>query len=103
MRGKFGDDEEIKIEVTMFDGYEVVPKPGDDDSGEDVRLHISLLVDISKGDDSEDLEFICSAWPDCLEVQNVYILRRDKKLARPYMGPDIRYKYSLFLLLSKPN
>ncbi|EXB38645.1 Uncharacterized protein L484_014460 [Morus notabilis] len=90
MRRKFGNGEDIKIEATMFDGYELSPKLGDDNVGEDLRLHISLLVDISKGNGSEDLEFVCSAWPDSLEVQNVYLLRRDRMLARPYMGPDIR-------------
>ncbi|KAH7523983.1 hypothetical protein FEM48_Zijuj06G0070100 [Ziziphus jujuba var. spinosa] len=88
MKGKFGDTEDIKIEVTMFDGYQLVPKLGDDSSGESVRLHISLLVDISKGNGSNELEFICSAWPDSLEVQKVYIIRRDGMLAKPYMGPD---------------
>ncbi|KAL6295820.1 hypothetical protein ACE6H2_003962 [Prunus campanulata] len=90
MRGKFGDTEDIKIEVTMFDGYEMVPKTGDDSSGEDVRLHLSMLVDISKGDDSNDLEFMCSAWPDRLEVQKVYVLDRYRMPAKPYMGPDFR-------------
>lgn len=87
MRGKFGDTEDIKIEVTMFDGYEIVHKMRDDCSGEDVRLHISVLVDISKGDGSDDLEFVCSAWPDSLEIRKVYLLRH---LKTPYMGPDFR-------------
>lgn len=95
MKGKFGDTEDIKIEVTMFDGYQLVPKLGDDSSGESVRLHISLLVDISKGDGSNELEFICSAWPDSLEVQKVYIIRRDGMLAKPYMGPDFGFVFSL--------
>ncbi|KAL6212988.1 hypothetical protein ACLB2K_018203 [Fragaria x ananassa] len=90
MRGKFGDSEDIKIEVTMFDGYESVPKTGDDSSGEDLRLHISVLVDISKGDGSNDLEFLCSAWPDRLEIQKVYVLRRGGMPAKPYLGPDFR-------------
>ncbi|KAK9280710.1 hypothetical protein L1049_014408 [Liquidambar formosana] len=90
LRGKFGDNEDLKIEVTMFDGCVLVPKPGDDNTGDDARLHISLLVDISKGEGCETLEFVCSAWPDCLEIQKVYILRRDGILARPYMGPDFK-------------
>lgn len=93
MRGKFGDSEDIKIEVTMFDGYESVPKTGDDSSGEDLRLHISVLVDISKGDGSNDLEFLCSAWPDSLEIQKVYVLRRGRMPAEPYLGPDFRYHF----------
>ncbi|KAI4337268.1 hypothetical protein L6164_015704 [Bauhinia variegata] len=90
LSGKFGDNEEIKIEATMFDGFEHVPKLGDDSSGVNVRLHISLLVDISKGEDGNKLEFVCSAWPDSLEVEKVYVLRRDRMLARPYMGPNFR-------------
>lgn len=92
MRGKFGDTEDIKIEATMFDGYEVIPKLGDDSSSENLRLHISLLVDISKGDGCSDMEFVCSAWPDGLEVQKVYIFQRDGIPAKHYIGPDFRYE-----------
>uniref|UniRef100_A0A6N2KJR6 Mitochondrial glycoprotein domain-containing protein n=1 Tax=Salix viminalis TaxID=40686 RepID=A0A6N2KJR6_SALVM len=78
MRGKYDDIEDIKLEVTMFDGYVTVPKVGDDATGEDVRLHISFIVDVSKGDGGENLEFLCSAWPDRLEIQKVYLLRGEK-------------------------
>ncbi|CAI0444192.1 unnamed protein product [Linum tenue] len=90
MARKFGAAEEIKIEATMFDGYELVPKPGEDSSGEDLRLHISLLVDVSKVDGGGTLEFVCSAWPDRLEIQKLYLLPKDKLLGRPYLGPDFR-------------
>ncbi|KAG5225213.1 hypothetical protein OIU78_023415 [Salix suchowensis] len=90
MRGKYDDIEDIKLEVTMFDGYVTVPKLGDDATGEDVRLHISFIVDVSKGDGGENLEFLCSAWPDRLEIQKVYLLRGEKMPGRPYMGPDFR-------------
>nr|XP_016486926.1 PREDICTED: uncharacterized protein LOC107807121 isoform X3 [Nicotiana tabacum]XP_033515027.1 uncharacterized protein LOC104108036 isoform X3 [Nicotiana tomentosiformis] len=49
LRRKFGSDEHIKIEATMFDGSITVPKSSDENIGEDVRLHISVLVDIWKG------------------------------------------------------
>lgn len=91
LRGKFGENETIKIEATMFDGSVVVPKSGDDSTAEDVRLHISLLVDISKGEDC-DLEFVCSSWPDHIEIQKVYIFRRDGSLKWPYMGPNFWYE-----------
>ncbi|CAN1281895.1 Uncharacterized protein At2g39795, mitochondrial, partial [Linum perenne] len=92
MTRRFHISEDVKIEATMFDGYELVPKPGEDSSSENVRLHISLLVDVSKVDDdgSSTLEFVCSAWPDRLEIQKVYLLPGDKLLGRPYMGPDFR-------------
>ncbi|KAI8569187.1 hypothetical protein RHMOL_Rhmol02G0259400 [Rhododendron molle] len=92
LRGKFGENETIKIEATMFDGSVVVPKSGDDSTAEDVRLHISLLVDISKGEEC-DLEFVCSSWPDHIEIQKVYIFRRDGSLKWPYMGPNFRHKF----------
>ena len=99
IRGKFGDREDIKIEATMFDGYEHIPV--DDSSAVNVRLHLSLLVDISKGDGGNVLEFVCSAWPDCLDVEKVYILRHGQMPARPYLGPDFRFDlhFHLYLLL----
>lgn len=83
----------------MFDGSISVPKSGDETS-EDVRLHISLLVDIWKKEGCEALEFVCSAWPDSLEVQNVYVFRRERlQSLRPYMGPNIKYVISLYASL----
>ncbi|XP_010526236.1 PREDICTED: uncharacterized protein At2g39795, mitochondrial [Tarenaya hassleriana] len=90
MRGKFGEDEQIKMEATMFDGYVNTTRLGLDASGHDVRLHISLLVDISKGDGSKEIEFVCSVWPNRIEIQKLYMLRRNKVRGRPYMGPDFR-------------
>ncbi|CAH9112193.1 unnamed protein product [Cuscuta epithymum] len=91
LKRKFQDDEDIKIEATMFDGsIPVAPKSGDE-SNEDVRLHISLLVDIWKKGGRDSLEFVCSAWPDSLEVQNVYIFKREGlQPSQPYMGPNIK-------------
>ncbi|MED6208587.1 hypothetical protein PIB30_046651 [Stylosanthes scabra] len=88
MRGRFDDREDIKVEATMFDGCEHVPV--EDSSVTNVRLHLSLVVDVSKGDSGNDLEFICSAWPDCLDVEKVYILRYKQMPARPYLGPNFR-------------
>ncbi|GAB4854662.1 hypothetical protein Ancab_023244 [Ancistrocladus abbreviatus] len=90
LKGKFEEKEDIKVEATMFDGCVSVPKPGDDTDWEDTHLHISLLVDISKGEGSEALEFVCSAWPNYLEIQKVYILQRDGLRPRAYMGPNFR-------------
>ncbi|XP_052210826.1 uncharacterized protein At2g39795, mitochondrial [Diospyros lotus] len=87
LKGKFGENETIKIEATMFDGSVMVPKSGDDSTTEDMHLHISVLVDISK-EEGCDLEFVCSAWPDHIEIQKVYIFRREGSLAQPYMGPN---------------
>lgn len=89
MKGKYGEKETIKIEATMFDGFVKVPKSGDDSAIENVSLHLSLLVDISKGE-GRDLEFVCSAWPDHIEIQKVCIFSRDKSQSWPYMGPNFR-------------
>lgn len=90
MKGTYNDSEEIKLEVTMFDGYESVPKLGDDSSGEDVRLHISVLVDISKRSGDDALEFVCSAWLDCLEIHKLYLFSPNSMASRPYLGPHFR-------------
>ncbi|TKY58095.1 mitochondrial protein [Spatholobus suberectus] len=90
IKGKFGECEDIKIEATMFDGFEHVPACGDDSSGVNVRLRLSLIVDISKGEGDSELEFVCSAWPESLNVEKVYILRRGCMPARSYIGPDFR-------------
>ncbi|OVA00280.1 Mitochondrial glycoprotein [Macleaya cordata] len=89
LRSKYGE-EDIKIEVTMFDGSVPAPKTGDGDKDGDVQLHISLIVDISKGENCGVLEFVCSAWPDCLDIQKVFMLRRNGVPASPYMGPDFK-------------
>ncbi|XP_023634930.1 uncharacterized protein At2g39790, mitochondrial isoform X2 [Capsella rubella] len=88
MKGKFGEDENIKMEATMFDGFMTVPRTGLDASGRDLRLHISLLVDISKIDGSEEVEFLCSVWPNRIEIRKLYKLRRNKITGQPYMGPN---------------
>ncbi|KAL2471868.1 Mitochondrial glycoprotein family protein [Abeliophyllum distichum] len=90
LRGKSAEGENIKIEATMFDGSASAPKSGDESTGEEVQLHISLLVDIWKGEQSDLLEFVCSAWPDALEIQKVYIFRHGGLQTRPYMGPNIK-------------
>jgi len=74
----------------MFDGCVSVPRAGDDTDAEDIHLHISLLVDIHKGDGSDGLGFVCSAWPDGLEIMKVYMLRGNGMLPKAYMGPNLR-------------
>ncbi|KAF8404257.1 hypothetical protein HHK36_009139 [Tetracentron sinense] len=90
LRGKYGEKEEIKIEVTMFDGSIPIPKSSEDGKGEDMQFHISMIVDISKGEGCNVLEFVCSAWPDCLEIQKVFMLRHDGMPPKPYVGPDFK-------------
>lgn len=91
LTSKSAEGENVKIEATMFDGSILAPKSGDEDTEEVVQLHISMLVDIWRGEESSAMEFVCSAWPASLEIQKVYMLNRDDSPAQPYMGPDIKY------------
>ncbi|KAA8541975.1 hypothetical protein F0562_023127 [Nyssa sinensis] len=90
LKRKFGENEEIKVEVTMFDGSIPVQKPGGVPTGGDVQLHITLIVDIFKGGGSDVLEFVCSAWPDSIEIQKVFMRGHDRMAGQPYMGPGFK-------------
>ncbi|GKC20144.1 mitochondrial glycoprotein [Tanacetum coccineum] len=83
-------DETIKIEATMFDGYGVIAPNSRDEDTDNEQLHISLLVDITKGAGGDMLEFVCSAWQDRLEIQKLYVFGRNGRSPRPYTGPDFR-------------
>ncbi|KAL4579828.1 hypothetical protein LXL04_015995 [Taraxacum kok-saghyz] len=88
LRGRSTVDENIKIEATMFDGYATMSNGENTET--DAQLHISLLVDISKGEGGDMLEFVCSAWPEKLEIQKFYVIRVGGMLNRPYTGPNFR-------------
>ena len=97
LKKKFGEKEEIKIEVTMFDGS--IPVEKSDKGipiGPDVEFHITLIVNISKGEGSDILEFVCSAWPDSLEIVNVLVRWKDKKPDQLYMGPEFKYDFNYY-------
>ncbi|XAR67828.1 hypothetical protein NMG60_11002749 [Bertholletia excelsa] len=87
---KFGENEEIKVEVTMFDGSAPVQKTGSIDAGEDVKLHITFIVDIFKEDRSDALEFVCSAWSDSIEIQRVFMRGCGQMVDQPYTGPGFK-------------
>ncbi|KAG9154434.1 hypothetical protein Leryth_024816 [Lithospermum erythrorhizon] len=97
LKGKSSDNENINIEATMFDGFVDSPQVGGEGWGVNPRLHLSLLIDVWKGEGTERLEFVCSAWPDRLEIQKVFILRCDALPTQPYMGPNIRYPECILL------
>lgn len=85
---KFGD-EDIKIEATMFDGAIPVTKSGGGVSAEnESQLHITLIVNIIKGDDV--FEIICSAWPDSIEIDRFFVRHGNKIGAQPYEGPEFK-------------
>nr|XP_010942138.1 uncharacterized protein At2g39795, mitochondrial [Elaeis guineensis] len=74
----------------MFDGAAPSKRSAMADE-DDARLHISLLVEVSKGEASDYvLQFVCSAWPDSIDVEKVFPLHRGPAAPRPYMGPDFK-------------
>ncbi|XP_034695440.1 uncharacterized protein At2g39795, mitochondrial-like [Vitis riparia] len=91
LKKKFGEKEEIKIEVTMFDGSIPVEKSPDGIRiGQEVELHITLIVNISKGEGSDVLEFVCSAWPQSVEIVNVLVHGKDGRPNQLYMSPKFK-------------
>lgn len=85
---KFGDKEDIKLEATMFEASVPVPKPGGVTTEDDIKLHTTLIVDIFKGEETDVLEFICSAWPESVQIQKVYLCGCDQIASQAYMGPS---------------
>ncbi|KAG0466938.1 hypothetical protein HPP92_017941 [Vanilla planifolia] len=75
----------------MFDGAVPSGPPAAEGGEEDPRLHMSLVVEVSKGEASGfDLQFVCSAWQDSLDVVKVYPVSRLHAALRPYMGPNFK-------------
>ncbi|RZC64164.1 hypothetical protein C5167_025927 [Papaver somniferum] len=89
LRRKYGE-EDIQIESTMFDGICPAPKNSDDDADRNMQLRISSIVSISKGENDSVLQFVCFAWPDRLEIQNVFVLRRDGTVVKRYAGQNFK-------------
>lgn len=89
LKRKIGD-EDIKVEVTMFDGSVPTAKSGGG-AGDEVQLHITLIVNIAKCKDVDVLEIMCSAWPDSIEINRLFIRCGDKMPAQPYVGPEFKY------------
>ena len=94
MKRKFGN-EDIKIEATMFDGSVPVTKSGGggEGLGQDVQLHISLVVNISKEKGGSALEIMCSVWPDTIEIDKLYVRKSENMPAQPYTGPEFKYEH----------
>lgn len=92
---KFGDDEEIKVEVTLFDGSMPVSKYVDGKEsgqiGEELIMHITLIVSVFKDDNDKVLEFVCSAWPTSVEIDKIFMRPRGQMPEEPYMGPPFKY------------
>lgn len=89
---KYSGSEAIKVEATMFDGAIPVSKSAIiSSSGGDMHLHITLVVSISKPESSDVLEFMCSAWPDSLEINKLFVRQGRKMQPQLYSGPNFKY------------
>ncbi|XP_008461172.2 uncharacterized protein At2g39795, mitochondrial [Cucumis melo] len=87
---EYGDKEKIKIEATMFDQSIPASKSGGSSSSEDVLLHITAIVHITKVGGSDVLRIMCSAWPDSLEIDRLFLRRGEIMPAQPYAGPEFK-------------
>ncbi|KAM3277579.1 hypothetical protein ACQJBY_045463 [Aegilops geniculata] len=72
------EEEAIKIDATLFDGVAELPPDASlfnrvEALEQGPRLHLSLIVEVARAD--RVLGFICSAWPDQLDVRHVLTLR----------------------------
>lgn len=72
----------------MFDGS--VPMKMHDDM-DDVKLHVTMIIDVVKGKDDDILEFVCSGWPDGIVIRKVFTRGNDRMKGHPYMGPQFKY------------
>ncbi|KAK6263753.1 hypothetical protein SCA6_019187 [Theobroma cacao] len=88
LKRKFGEKEDIRIEATMFDGS--IPVSDSERVGDNVQLHITFIVNISKGDDNNVLEIMCSAWPDAIVIKKLFVRGHNRTPAHPYIGPEFK-------------
>ncbi|XP_062194857.1 uncharacterized protein At2g39795, mitochondrial-like [Phragmites australis] len=70
------EEEEVRVDATLVDGA-LPPTRSGADTGGPPRLHISVKVEVAKAArPGVALTFECSAWPDEMEVQRVFPIRR---------------------------
>lgn len=87
----------------MFDGSLPVQKTGGVATDDNVELHITMIVDIFKGNGNSVLEFVCSAWPNSMEIQKVFVRGHDQMASQPYVGPGFKYVFIYFVNLLVEN
>ncbi|KAH7547462.1 hypothetical protein FEM48_Zijuj01G0312700 [Ziziphus jujuba var. spinosa] len=88
LKRKYGENEDIKLEATMFDG--AIPGPNSAGGVGDHVLHITMIVNISKKEGGNVLEIMCSVWPDSIEIDKLYVKKRDNMPPQPYAGPEFK-------------
>lgn len=90
LKNKFGVNEEIKIDATMFDASYPIKKHKGVATEDDVQLHLSLFIDVFKGEGNDILRIVCSAWPDSIEIKRIYTYKRNQNADQPYAGPEFK-------------
>lgn len=73
----------------MFD--KSVPSSKSTSTEPEYLLHITFIVNISKGGSGETLEVMCSAWPDTIEISKLCIRKSIKSAPSSYGGPEFEY------------
>ncbi|CAN6939027.1 unnamed protein product [Brassica oleracea] len=86
LKRKYGEKEDIKVEATMFDRS--VPTSKSTRTEPEFILHITFVVNISKGISGESLEIMCSAWPDNIEISKLCIRKGTNSSPSSYGGPE---------------
>lgn len=83
--------EEVRVDATLVDGA-LPPTRSGADTGGPPRMHISVRVEVEKAArPGVALTFMCSAWPDEMEVERVFPVRSDGPATlQPYMGRQFR-------------
>ena len=96
LKRKFGEEEDIKIEATMFAGSKSSAAAEGDS---DLYFRITLVVSIYKEGSDSMLEILCTAWPDCILIKNLGTRKCGHMPTKIYLGPALEYDNFLFLLL----
>ncbi|KAF7011713.1 hypothetical protein CFC21_025996 [Triticum aestivum] len=94
LRRALSAEEEIRVDASMVDGAVAPTRSGVDaqDGGPEARMHISVHVEVTKPARPDfALNFECSAWPEEMDVERVFPVRRSGPAPeQQYMGRQFR-------------
>jgi len=88
-----GYEEEVKVDATLVDGAVAPTRSGAvAEDGRPPRMHISVHVEVSRPARPDlALSFECSAWPEEMDVERVFPVRRSVPTPeQQYMGSQFR-------------
>ncbi|XP_044970793.1 uncharacterized protein At2g39795, mitochondrial-like [Hordeum vulgare subsp. vulgare] len=93
LRRAFGE-EEVRVDASMIDGAVAPTRSGvaAEDGGPPARMHISVHVEVTKPARPDfALNFECSAWPEEMDVERVFPVRRTGPAPeQQYIGRQFR-------------